>query len=118
MMTWFEPASDPSGMKKWSKSELLSVEKGLLGTAVGCCRVVASDGDSRRVKLVAVYFVDDSLPNKSKAFATTYRRYLQSFLLGCHVEFKISSKDELSQQQIIRELLLAGGAHAPKQFDF
>jgi hypothetical protein len=50
------------------------------------------------------------------------KRHIQAFLVGVHIEFSFDSAFspilELNSEVVSRKLLAAGGAHAPKRYEF
>ena len=86
---------------------------------VACFRVVGVDGSSRRFKFVAVYFNHSDLTLRIRSQLAQLKKHVQSFLTGIHIEFSVeSSLLEITEASVARKIFAAGGAHAPKRFEF
>ena len=85
----------------------------------GAIRVTAIDRKGLRVSKRArlVYFVwqGPTCGIRLKGAAVGHKGTLQSFFNGFSLSYQWGDKDDFSEDVIIKDLLAAGGAHAPDE---
>ena len=43
---------------------------------------------------------------------------MKQYFIGSHIDFQVSDRELLSEDEVLAKLLASGGAHKPKYYDF
>jgi len=73
---------------------------------------------SRRAKYVFVSWVGNNVKIMRRARVSSQKAQFKKWFTPSHMDFQVSDVDLLSKDEIKRKMLLVGGAHKPKSYDF
>jgi hypothetical protein len=125
--TWIVCEYDAAGKKvevKASGTGGLSEFKAALGDnlAWGGFKCIAVDNrentTSKRSKYVFVQYMPATAPGIRKAKMGSHKGTLKAICTGAHLDVSIDAKEELTEEDLVKRLQAATGAHKPNGYEF
>jgi hypothetical protein len=84
------------------------------------CHAVDRRGgvDCKRTKMVFIQYRPDSAPQMKRAKQASHKGDVKAVLTGAHLDITVENEGDLDEQELIRKLQDATGAHKPNGYEF